>query len=239
MIKKIQKYLVIGSIVTVGITMAMLISALFKAPIFKNHILTSILLTFAILCADCFFTNAALNVLKKTKVLSIISIAMLNIACVLGLICIWIGLGFDKEVAEAFSRFVGIIAVTACFFTLIVSTNAKLAGHYKVLKTIYYILIILVDLVIIFALIGEKTSLFEIDGFTTIFVAVCLAVFTLMCVCTILGKKVHTEDSEIDESYIKIKKTEYDDLIDRLEALKQENQELKEQLNNKQESNNE
>lgn len=233
MLKKVQKTLVLLSIITVGIVVGMLILALILTmvdkPSFGNFYFRSIILSFAVICAACFFANNALDVIKKTKILSICALSLLVVGSLLGLIEFW----SDFEIGGFFGKFIGIVAITACFFTMIVTTNGKLGDKYKAIKIIYFVCIVIVDIALILEILqivfGYKNDdperpryILDYIGFP--FAIACLVVFAFMCVTNILGKRLKIdENNDLIDNSAKEKKT----LEEQIATLNLENEELK------------
>ena len=224
MVKKIQKYLITISIVTVASAVLLAILAIIINGFFTifNGLFLSIALSLAVICTCCFFANSAVDVIDRTKTLSIISLSLLLLATVVALLLFWIYPGFSS-VPDWFGKLSISIALFSVFFTIVISINAKFAGHYKVLKYIYFSLFAITILIILLEIFGVEI----IDSIGTIFVILCLVVFALFCVCSILAKRVRYA---VEANYIKIDKTEFDQLNYRLKELEEENKELKLQL---------
>ena len=222
MLAKIQKTLVIVSISTVGLVMAMLIAAVFKAPVFdKDKILLPIMLSLAVIAAGCFFANNALDMFESKKVLSISCLVLLAVSAMLGFIHFW----SKFSLSEGFGKFTGIVVITSVLFVIIVTTYGALDKHFFVLQIITYILVGAIDIVLIMAILGA--DIFH-GAFVTIFVVACIAALALLLTTNILGKRL---GKIVEAGYIKVEKTEYEALKKRVEELEIENEELRNKLN--------
>lgn len=219
MVEKIQKGLVISSIITVSIVVLMLISALFGVEIFNNKQLTATLLTVASLSAVCFFLNASLDMFNKKKILAIISMSFLGLAFIFGLINFWTY--FDMK--GIFPKISGIIAIASVLFVIIITTNAKLDNNYKVLQFVTYGLIVILDILLTIIILG--VDLFDNETFTKFFWAFCFIVFALLCITNIVGKRIASNN--LGKDYIKISVKEYNDLKERIRQLEEENKKLR------------
>lgn len=218
MLAKIQKTLVIVSISTVGLVMAMLIAAVFKAPVFdKDKILLPIMLSLAVIAAGCFFANNALDMFEDKKVLSISCLVLLAFSAILGFIHFW----SKFSLSEGFGKFTGIVVITSVLFVIIVTTYGALDKHFFILQMITYVLVGLIDVVLIMTILGA--DLFH-GIFTTIFVVTCIAAVALLLTTNILGKRL---GKIVEAGFIKVNKAEYEALKHRVEELEKENAELK------------
>lgn len=218
MLAKIQKTLVIVSISSVGLVMAMLIAAVFKAPVFdKDKILLPIMLSLAVIAAGCFFANNALDMFEDKKPLSISCLVLLAFSAILGFIHFW----SKFSLSEGFGKFTGIVVITSVLFVIIVTTYGALDKHFFVLQMITYVLVGLIDVVLIMTILGA--DLFH-GAFTTIFVVTCIAAVALLLTTNILGKRLN---KIVEAGFIKVNKAEYEALKQRVEELEKENAELK------------
>jgi len=218
MLAKIQKSLVIVSISTVGLVMAMLIAAVFKAPVFdKDKILLPIMLSLAVIAAGCFFANNALDMFESKKALSISCLVLLAFSAILGFIHFW----SKFSLSAGFGKFTGIVVITSVLFVIIVTTYGALDKHFFVLQMITYILVGLIDVVLIMAILG--VDLFH-GAFTTIFIVTCIAALALLLTTNILGKRL---GKIVEAGFIKVNKAEYEALKQRIEELEKENAELR------------
>ncbi len=220
-IKKVRSNLLRVSIVTVSLTALLLISAIFIKDFFENYLLRSILLTCAVISAASFFANSAFEVFPKTRVLSLISLGLLGIASVLALIIFWA----NFKLPEVLGKVIGIISITACFFTMIVTTNAKLGSNYLALKYSYFAGICIIDFVLFALILGW--NVLKNGTVQTLFGILCLIVFAMMCVCNILAKKVRMDENDDELS----KKDEANLTLEtKVKELESENRELKAQI---------
>lgn len=220
-IKKIRKNLLRVSIIAVSITVLLLISAIFIKKFFDKYWLRSILLTFAVVSAVSFFANSAFEVVYKTKILAFISLGLLAISCILALILFWA----NFKLGEVMAKTIAIIAITSCFFTMIVTTNAKLGSNYLALKYSYFAGICIIDFVLFALILGW--NVLKNGTVQTLFGILCLIVFAMMCVCNILAKKVRMDENDDELS----KKDEANLTLEtKVKELEEENRELKAQI---------
>lgn len=222
MIAKIQKAFVIVSISTVGLAMMLLIAAVFGLKVFDNPYLLALLLSLAVIAAGCFFANNALDMFESKKVLSIMCLVLLAISAMLGFVHFW----SKFSLPEAFGKLTGIIVISSVLIVIIVTTYGALNKKFFVLQMITYSLVGIIDILLVLLILGVK--LFDIKGFATIFVIICIVAFALLCTTNILSKRIN---KIVEAGYIKVSKEEYNNLKQRVEELEKENAELKSKLN--------
>lgn len=224
---KLKKPLTVVSLVTMGLAVLILISAIFGAKAFEG-VLFHLLLTLATVSVACFFMLNAINVACKNKTLAMISFSLIAVACLLGIITYW----FDFDVPEIFGKFVILFSVSSVFFSVIVSNLLRLGKNYKVLQIITYVFIVIIDLVIILSLLS--IDVLSIQGVKEVFFTICLVLFALMCTLKILARKfasvVGAENLEAEKGFVKIAKVEYSELLNKIKMLEEENERLKSNL---------
>ena len=215
-IDKLKKALFITSLSTLGISCIMFILAIFKVNIFEG-IQFRFLLIFCTLTIACAVSINEINVIKRKKILGIISISFLLLSVLFALI-IFCSPIFEKD--NFFNRLTGIISIFSILFMIIISLYVKLNKSYIYLQIICYSTIAFVD-IILSILIGG----FDIFGVTAIteifwvFVVISVGMLvTLSILSTRKNEKIQTETDTIT-----INRREY-------EELKRENSELKKEL---------
>ena len=215
---KIKKALLISSLVSLGITCLFFILGIFGLEVFKG-VPFRFLLIFATLCVGCGFMVNELSVLKRNKLLAIISISCLTVSILFALIIFCSPL-LDNN--NAFNTITAIIALFSTFFMIVISLCTKLEKRILPLQIICYIVLFVLE--ILLSLLIGGYDLFKIDAMTEIFSVICVVAVGLLIALWILSSKKESQTNSIDDKlYVKILKTEY-------EALKAENQKLKTEL---------
>lgn len=221
--KLAKKILTITALVTMGLSIAFLISAIFGAPVFENSTLLHILLSFALLAVACAFAISSVNLLTKKKLIPIICLSLLGLSTILMLINIWT----NFNASEFFNRATITISVATIFFVIIVSMIIKYERRYLAIQIITYILVVIVDILI--TLIVWGVDIFGITAMTEIFWTLCLVTFAMLCTLSILGRKNVDikKEKKLTDDKITISKEEYENMKNEIERLKKENEELK------------
>lgn len=220
--EKAKKILTYIALATMGISVFMLILAIFGVKIFDlDGVLFKILLSFATIAVASAFSINALNILKTQKIIPYISLGLLSLCSLFGFIVYWTN--FELGV---FNTITGVLAIATVFFCIIVSLNNKNQKRFFALQIITYIVICIVDIILSLLICGVEV--FNAIP-SEIFWVACLVAFGLLCTLAILGKKKNGEVID-DKKYIRVDKTEYESLKNRLQELEEENAELKKQL---------
>lgn len=212
MMKKIQKILTILAIASMSITIIFLISGVFGAKVFNEGVLLYLMLTFATISAASFFSFSCLSFYEKKKYLSIGCLALLGLTLIFSIIIYWSGF----STPEVFEKITVIVALITILGIIIIITNLKVKQNYLVLQTITYIIVILIDFVIILQVCGK--DVLDNDIVSKLFIVSCLVAFALLCAISILARKAKDNDE-----YIKIKKSEYDELLNKIKELENKN----------------
>lgn len=217
MINKTRKILTIVALSTMGLAVAMLIGGIFGLKVFEG-LLLKFMLSFAAIALASAFSITSLNVLKNQKIISYICLGLLGLSLLFALIVFWIGF----KASVTFNRITSILAIATVLFCIIVSLNDKIQKRFMAIQIITYSVIALIDIVLTLLIVGVKV--FKVSGLSAVFFAVCLVAFALLCTLSILGKK---KDETVSEAFIKVKKVEYDALLEKVKLLEEENKRLK------------
>ncbi|MBQ4557802.1 MAG: hypothetical protein IJA61_00290 [Clostridia bacterium] len=209
------------SLGTMSAAVLMLLLALFGlSKIIFSGVGLNFLLSFAIISIASAFSINACNILSKRRVIATINLSLLGVSTFLFILTIWI-----ENFPKLLSNMTYILAIATIFFSIIVSLNLKLGKRQKVLQILTYTTIIIIDIMLSMLILGVE--LFEIDGLGTLFVALCLVTFGLLCATAILGKKAASDNTKSDKNTITITKEEYNNLKNRITELENEINQLK------------
>jgi len=212
----IKKTLTLTSLIGVGASILMLICAIFGLKVFEWPLL-SILLTFATIAMASAFAINAFNLMPRNKIISYIALSLLALITVLWLVVFF----SDFKVPQMFTDIVGVVSIATVLFNIIVSTNLKLEKRLLGLQLATYILFTIITILLALLIFGLQ--IFDIKGMLEIFLVICLVAIGLLISLKVLSKKVVTETNEkISDEYIKIKKSEYDALISRINELEKQ-----------------
>lgn len=217
--KKVLSGISLGSMI---LAVVMLLVALFGGSEFVfSGVGLDLLLSFAIIAVASAFAINACNVYSRKKIISIINLSLLGLCVLLGLLSVWIG-----DFPLLLANITYVLAIATVFFGIIVSLNLKLGKRQRVLQGITYVCVIVIDIILTLLIFG--VDVFAVDGLSTMFIALCLVAFALLCATAILGKKSITEDVNSSDM-ITISKIEYENLKAKVFELQQEIKELKNQ----------
>lgn len=224
--KKTKKILTFVSLACVLVSVAMLIGAIFKLPIFKKPLL-NILLSLATIGVATAFSVNSISIYKKNRSISIATIALMTATTVMALIIYFTN--FTTPVY--FNKVIIVLGMFAVLFNIIISLILKLDKKYLVLQIITYLIILAID--IILTLQVFRVNVFGIKGFWKFFLVLCLVAFGLLCTTSIIGRKTVTDEKDEINTKPKtanISNEEYFALLQKVEKLKAENAELKRRL---------
>lgn len=214
--KKSKKILTIVSIISICGAVALLIGSIFGIEIFKGN-LFRVLLSFATIALAAGFAINSVNYIKVKRVVSIVSLALLSFLTVCAMVIYWAKIPFGSW----FSKMTCILALATIFFNIILSLYIQLGNKQKPLQAITYILICTIDIFLTIIILG--IDLFKYNGVWQCFSVACLVVLALLCTLAVLGKKNYTQvDAEmnaIGDEYIKVRKSEYNELKARVAEL--------------------
>lgn len=213
-----KKGLMISSLVSLGIACVLLILAVFKIKVFEG-VLLHILLVFATLTLASAFMINELNVIKRDKVLGSVSSALLLLSVLFAFIIFCSPL---LENGGYFCTATAIISIFSIFFMIIISIKTKLNKRFFAIQIVAYILLCILD-IFLSILIGGF-NLFSVTAMTEIFGVLCVVTFGIILALIILSVKRNNQEVE-NQDFVKILKSEYENLL-------KENKELKEEIKN-------
>ena len=214
--ERTKKSFLIASLVSLAITCLFFILAIFDVKVFDG-IWLRFLLIFASLCVGCGFLVNELNVLKRNKILGILSISFLSVSIIFALIIFCTPLLDDGSI---FNTITAIIALFSTFFMIIISLATKLEKKLLILQITTYIILFLLEILISILIAGYP--LFDVNAMTEIFSVVCVISVGLLIALWILSTKKTTNEGSLDKEYIKVLKQDYNKLIEENKNLKKQ-----------------
>ncbi len=214
--ERTKKSFLIASLVSLAITCLFFILAIFGVKVFDG-IWLRFLLIFASLCVGCGFLVNELNVLKRNKILGILSISFLSVSIIFALIIFCTPLLDDGSI---FNTITAIIALFSTFFMIIISLATKLEKKLLILQITTYIILFLLEILISILIAGYP--LFDVNAMTEIFSVVCVISVGLLIALWILSTKKTTNEGSLDKEYIKVLKQDYNKLIEENKNLKKQ-----------------
>ena len=223
--KLAKKILAIISIACVVICVGLLIGAIFGLPAFEAPVL-NILLCFAVVGVGAFMAIGSVEIFNKNKIVSIVTLSLLGS---LGLFALIVFISNFKT-PDIFNRITGILAIGTVFFNIIVSNYIKLRKNYFVLQIITYVAICIIDILLTILICGVQ--IFEVPFMPQLFGVLCLVTFALICTVLILASRIRKvattdEDTRKAKNTVTISKQEYEDLLNKIKLLEEENAKLK------------
>ena len=220
--EKLKKILLISSLVSLGLTCVLFILAIFEFKIFEG-VWLNILLIFASLCVGCGFLANEINILKRNRILGILSISFLVISMVFALIIFCSSL---LEKGGTFNTITAIIALFSTFFMIIVSLVTKLEKKLLALQILSYIILLVLEIFLSIIIAGYP--LFNVNAMTEVFSVFCVVSVGLLVALWILSSKRNSTETVIhnNNEYISILKEDYDNLIKENEKLKNQIKEM-------------
>ena len=208
-INKIQKALLIGSLVSVAIIVVFLILAIFGA---SNKTTWKIVLCLLYVLAGCVFGVNALTFSNKNKFLAYFSLGLIVISVIGALILTWANAPTTAIQLE------GTFAIATAFLVILIGITLKAAGHLKAMQLVFYILTIILDIILTIQVWGG--GLFKYDWFAQVFVG-----FVIIDVGLLIALSILTKKTLADENKITITKEEYALLKQKAELYDQMNKE--------------
>lgn len=225
--RKTKKILTITSLVAMSLCVLLLIGAIFGLKVFDGTVL-KILLTFATIAVGSAFAISAVNIFDRNRIISIVALSLIALSMVFGLIVFWMGF----NVSVAFNKFTLILSMLAILFNIIVSLILKLDKRYLVLQIITYAFIVLIDIILTLQILN--VDVFGIKSFWKYFIAICLIAFGLLCATSIIGRRSDVvQKDDKTNGFVKVPKTEYEEMKKRIESLEEENRILREKTSTK------
>ncbi len=210
--KKISKFLTVTALVSMLLSIIIVILSIFGLKVFKKGPILYTLLSLATISTASFFINSALMIFNKKRFIAITTIFLIIVTSVFGFIIYWSGF----ETPVLFNKITGIVAIATVFTLIIVTTNIKVENHYLVLQIITYLSIIVIDICLTLIILG--INILKNDAVSKGFITLCLISLALLLTIRIIGRK-EINNSLNDDAYIKIKKSEYDYLLQRIKEL--------------------
>ena len=220
MLKLTKKLLTIFSIISTVIPILLLIGTLFGLVTFDGVFL-KLMLTFVTLAVAGGFAINALNIIRKNKTISFISLTLLLISSILLVVMFW----SNFSTPEIYNDLTVVISMATIFFCIIISMHLKLSKRYLALQIITYILVVAIDIILTLNIFG--VNIFAINGMIQTFITLCLITFALLLITGILGKKSADNDTVDNDKYIKITIEEYNELKERIKYLENELENVK------------
>lgn len=194
-------------------TILMLIMAIFGLKTFEMPLL-ALLFTLITISVACAFAISAYSLLKKNKVVPMISLVLLAIVSIMGIITYWA----QFNVPEIFGKSTAILAIATVLFNIMVSYAIKLGKRQLPIQIITYALIIITDIILTLLILG--VNVFSVPGMIEAFAVICLLDLGFMLALVILNKRTYNEAEDMSGTeYIKVKKTEYLALVERVKEL--------------------
>ncbi len=207
----IKKGLTIGTIVGLGICALMLILTIFGISFFDGTKL-KILITFACLTVGGYFSISSYSALGRNKTLGIISFCLIWMSVVLILISAWF------STPSVFGDITLAIALLSVLFNFIVSNVLKLGKHYLIIQIICDLIISLLILFILLLAYGV-VKFKAITTFFWLLIVLSVVAFILMSVLSSKFRNEEKSDDNGTQNYIKIPKSEYDELLKKAKQL--------------------
>ena len=219
-LEKLKKILLITSISAVGVAALMLILQVLGVAIFQGVPLR-ILLVVATIGATSGIAINEIAVIKRKRILGYISLSLLALSTVFALVIFCSNILTNGGV---FPRITGITALISILFIMVVTFYSKMEGHLIGLQIPTYACFAGVDIMLVLVVAG--INVLKIKGLLELFIILCIASVALMITLSVISSKRNSSPEAKkakDEKFVTIPKEEY-------EALKAENQELKEKL---------
>ena len=204
-IGKIQKALLIASLVSVATIVVFLILAIFGA---SNKITWKIVLCFLYVLAGCVFGVNALTFSNKNKFLAFLSLALIVISVLGAIILTW------AEAPDTAIRLEGTFAIATAFLVILIGITLKANGHLKAMQVVFYILSIILDIILTIQVWGGH--LFKYNWFAQGFVG-----FVIIDVGLFIALNILTKKTIADENKITITKEEYQTLKEKADLYDQ------------------
>lgn len=215
--RKLKKGVLISALSCLGVTCLLCILGIFGVAIFSGVGLR-VLLIFASFTVALSASLSDLNIFEKNKKIAIASLSLLGISLVFALI-IFCSKLLDE--VHVFNKITAILSVFSIMFMMIVSLYTKLENKFRVLQAITYVVVLLVDILISLLIAG--VNIFSVKGMTEILGVLCvLAVGLLIATAVVSTKKENATEQTETQSFIRVKKEEYENLIKENKALKDE-----------------
>lgn len=204
--EKTKKILSITTIVTFVITAAMLIVLLFNGNLVTNRIFLNLLATFASIAIGGFFAINSMNMIRKNKVIGLVSLSLICLSVLLIILSVWISI--DNPIYVQITGSLGLLSV---LFNIIVSSGLDLGKNYLPLQIIVYLVSATVDVI---ATLGIF-SVIDLSKILLVFIALCIVCIVGIITLKVIAKKKIDDLRVMDDTMVKITKEEYEMLVDK------------------------
>ena len=203
-----RKGLMIGTLVCLGVCALFLILTIFGISFFEG-VKLDILITMATLTVVGYFSLSSYNMLSKNKILAYISFALIIVSALLVVISTWADIG-DSGL---FFKITVTIALISILFIFIVSTNLKLGHKLVAVQVVCQLILgvfVLLSILLTFGITFWNNTLF--------FVMLVLSIVAFIAI-SVLSNKANVDS--LGEGYVKITKTEYEELLAKAKQLEE------------------
>lgn len=217
--EKLKKILTSISLTCIAVAAIMLIAAVFGLNVFDG-ILLKILLSVATIAVASGLSINEISVIRRNKILGLIGLALLGVSSLFALIIFWVGIEF----VSTFTKITIIISISSIVFIVIISQYTKLLKHAFALQICAYVGLILIDIIVSVSIGGY--NLFALPSFITWFVILCIVTVAMQIALAVLSSRHKGAEDYLalkNKDMVMVPKAEY-------EALKLENQNLKEEI---------
>ncbi len=203
-----RKGLMIGTLVCLGVCALFLILTIFGINFFTG-VKLNVLITFATLTVVGYFSLSSYNMLAKNKILSYVSFGLIVVSALLVVISTWADVGDNG----LFFQITVTIALISVFFIFIVSTNLRLGHKLMAVQIVCQLVLgifVLLSILLTFGISFWNNTLF--------FVMLVLSIVAFITI-SVLSNKANVEG--VGEGYVKITKTEYEELLAKAKQLEE------------------
>ncbi|MBQ7307630.1 MAG: hypothetical protein IJW82_03785 [Clostridia bacterium] len=209
---KIKKIVVITSITSIILSALLGILLAFEV-IDLDGIMGTILLTLLVVGVGSLLSLNSVNLLERSfNILAVISLSLLGLSCLMALIQFWAK--FDWGF---YSQLTLVLAIFSVLFNFIVSYIIKLGKTKLPYQITTYVLMAIFDIFITIQIYSGK---FLKGTVTKIFIVDIILALVGMALLAILSKKSLVDN--VNDNYVKITKTEYESLKNRIAELEKE-----------------
>jgi len=168
-----KRFLSIITIISSCIVAALLILWLFDMKILGDNN-TKVIITFIVLSIGGLFSLNSVSMLKKNKVLGLVSFILILISVVLITLTMWITI--DSDLYFKITISVGLLSI---LFNIIVSTGLNLGRKYLVFQIITYIIVFAICLMTVLMFFGALNILTILPLYLTLIIIAILGVILL------------------------------------------------------------
>lgn len=236
MVKKICKYLTLGTLGVVGgLLIFRLLGLLFNLEIFKGWF-WQVVGTFGVIFAIAILGISVAELLEKKNPMALVSFILMGISGIILLILIWnAGLITQTNYIDNQIKIKGswTIALTSFLITLFLNPIFKLGKRCFVLKLVTWIFLA-ISYIAAMCLVMTSAKGFSVNGYFLVLVLgiPTITMVVLEIVCSVIGKskKEAKVDEVIEENHdevMTIKKSEYNEMVSKIQELEAEIEKLK------------